>query len=152
VSTHVNTLDADQRQMLAIAAELLGQGDRLDRLSHLLTLAGLAGVAGIGVVGTWSGMLCGAVALAGLAELYLALRVAFDAALFRHLATATEEPDWFSFDTAMIRLGLMPAAKAGRPAETRIGGAMRLLCGQAVALIVQIVLLLAVAASGVWLR
>jgi len=144
--------EPDQRRMLAIAADLLAQGDRLDRLSRLLTLGGLAGSAGIFVLGAWPGLLCGAVALAGLAELYLALRVAFDAALFRRLATETDGPDWPAFDTAMIRLGLLPAAKAGRPAEARIAGALRLMRGQAVALAVQLILLAVLAASGVWLR
>jgi hypothetical protein len=152
VSRHVNALGPDQRQMLAIAADLLDQGSRLDRLSRILTLGGLAGLAGIGVLGVWPGLLCGAVALAGLVEFYLATRVAFDAALFRRLATAMDGPDWPSFDAAMIRLGLLPAAKAGRAAEARISGAVRLLRMQAVALIVQMILLGALAASGVWLR
>jgi hypothetical protein len=67
----------------------------------------------------------------GATEAILALRVGFDAALFRRLADA---PDLAAFDAAMMGLGLLPAAKAGRPIEARAAGARRLLVAQGLCL------------------
>lgn len=138
------------KPMLAIAATLLEQGDRLDQLSRILTVGGLIGLVGSGVVGLQTGLLSGAMALAGLVELYFAFRVALDAVLFRQLAR--DGADWQSFDGAMTRLGLLPPAKAGRSAEARIAGALRLLRCQAVALAVQVALVVMLALCEIWLR
>jgi hypothetical protein len=78
------------------------------------------------------------IALAGLAETYLAIRVGFDAALFHQLASAPEAPDFAGTDAALTRLGVMPATRLGRPAEARVAGAKRLFGFQILALVAQV--------------
>jgi hypothetical protein len=141
-------MTADDRvaqQMLAATAALLDQGQAIDRLSRLLTAGTLIGLVamqlyqvGVPLAATVAIAL---VALAGLAQTYLAIRVGFDAALFRQLAAGA--PDLADFDGAMVRLGLLPAANKGRPLEARIAGARHLFLRQAGALALQVVLILA---------
>lgn len=118
------------RELLACAAALLDQGRRVDRLSLPLTVAALIGILTYPAVTTqpsWLLVGCaGLVAVAGLAEATFAIRVGFDAALFHQLARAPGPPDFAATDTALTRLGVLPAAKAGRPAEARVAGAKRL--------------------------
>src|SRR5262249_42719093 len=78
----------------------------------------------------------------GAAELFFAIRVGFDAALFRRLAAEAGAPGFADLDAALLRLGLMTPGKAGRPAADRALGARRLLACQGLALIVQILLAL----------
>ena len=82
--------------------------------------------------------------LAGVAELYLALRVGFDAALFRRLADATVAGtlELAKLDAALTAHGIVAGGKAGRPLEARVAGACRLLYQQAGSLVLQIVLFL----------
>lgn len=123
------------RHDLMIAASLLEQGSRIDALSRGLTLAAVAGLVWLGgQAPVWALVCMGAVVGLGLFGLYLAIRVGLDAALFRHLA----EGDAAGFDAAMLRQGLLPAAKAGRPMADRIAGARGLLRRQAMVLIGQI--------------
>jgi hypothetical protein len=81
--------------------------------------------------------------IAGFAEMYLAVRVGFDAALFRRIADAGAQPDFAATDAALDALGLMPPAKSGRPAEARIAGARQLFRFQVLTLAAQGVSLLA---------
>jgi len=76
----------------------------------------------------------------GSPETYLALRVAFDAALFHLLAE--NAIDVTALDATMTTLGLLPAAKAGRPLGPRVTGARRLLVAQVAAAAVQLLLVL----------
>jgi hypothetical protein len=130
------------RDLLSCAAALLDSGRTVDRLSRPLTAAALIGLLVYpAIVGPASWVLVGfaiLVALAGLAEAYFASRVGFDRALFNQLATAPEAPDFTGIDAALTRLGLLPAAKIGRPAEARIAGAKRLLGFQILALVAQV--------------
>jgi hypothetical protein len=64
--------------------------------------------------------------LTGVAASYLAIRVGFDAALFRRMAEAPEAPDLSKLDGALTMLGLLAAGKAGRPLGQRTNGACRL--------------------------
>jgi hypothetical protein len=117
----------------AITADLLDQGRAIHRATIALVAAG--------VVATWIAVATGespatvlplaAMLAVGATEAILALRVGFDAALFRRLADA---PDLAAFDAAMMGLGLLPAAKAGRPIEARAAGARRLLVAQGLCL------------------
>jgi hypothetical protein len=77
--------------------------------------------------------------VAALGQTVLALRVGFDAALFRRLSLA---PDLAAFDTAMTALALMPAAKTGRPMAARVAGARRLIVLQGACLVAQVALIL----------
>ncbi len=129
-------------QLLACAAALLEQGRVVDRLSRPLTVTALIGMAisafMVAPAAWWLFAWTMLVLLAGLAETYLAIRVGFDGRVFRAVAA---DADFAATDAALMRLGLLPAAKAGRPADVRIGGARRLLGLQVAALAAQVVII-----------
>lgn len=127
---------------LIIAASLLEQGGRIDALARGLTLAGVVGLVWFAGQVPLGVLIClGALVVLGLYGLYLAIRVGLDAALFRHLA----DGDMAGFDAAMMRQGLLPAAKAGRPVADRIAGARGLLRRQVTALVGQLGFAIAIA-------
>ena len=134
------------RQLAAVSADLLDQGAIIDRLSRPLTIAALLGlIVGLGIeLGALltAGLLL--ISMAGLVETYLALRVGFDAALFRRLAEreAASAPDPSCFDAALIALGLLPQSKAGRAVEPRALDARRMLTLQGAALAFQVAIIL----------
>ena len=80
---------------------------------------------------------------AGLSGLWLGIRTGFDALIFARWArdAASGRLDLGAFDAAMVRRGLMPAAKAGRNIDARIAGATGLLRRHALMLAIQIGLL-----------
>jgi len=136
-----------ERWLFTVAAALLEQGHVLDGVSRpltvvalalLLVLPGMAGSPSVAVIAVVA-----LVALVGCAEAYFALRVAFDAALFRRLAEDAAGRDLANLDDALGALGLVSAAKRGRPATERVAGARRLLTRQATMLLLQILLVLA---------
>jgi hypothetical protein len=139
--------DTLQHQILISGAAMLDQGTRIDGLSRGVTIAAMIGLLAIGVmVGHPDALPMAALALAvlvGLIELYLSIRVMLDAALFRQLATSSVAPDWETFDVALLRLRMLPPAKAGRSAEARMAGARRLLRAQGAVLVVQMSLVVA---------
>lgn len=123
-----------------IAAALLRRGAMVHAMSSALTAAALlGGVAAALFDGRGVLPVAAVIVIAGLAEFWLAARVAIDADLFAALA----DGDLARFDEAMRRLGLMPQHKAGRPIDERIRGALRLLKLQVALLAVQIAALLA---------
>jgi hypothetical protein len=129
----------DHDWQATIIAALLRQGRWPAQLSIGLSLLAAASA----LFALSMGMpLCAAVFAAsfaaGLAVLWLALRVGFDAELFQALAV---NGDLAGFDRAMGALRLMPANRAGRSLERRIEGALRLLRAQGLALGLQVVLL-----------
>jgi hypothetical protein len=138
--------DAAEQDLAAAAAALLDQGQRADRLSRPITAASalvlLLLPAFLEPPPVLPTTILALVVLLGLIELYLAIRVGFDAALFRRLAAAPEGFDRARLDRALSRLGLMPEAKAGRPIIERIAGARRLLAWQGMTLFAQILLVL----------
>lgn len=138
---------AGQRWLFSVAAALLDQGRVLDGVSRPLTVVALAlllVLPGMAVPPSAALIVVVAlVALAGCAEAYFALRVAFDAALFRCLAESPARQDLAELDHALGTLGLVPTAKRGRPATERVAGARRLLTRQATMLLLQILLVLA---------
>jgi hypothetical protein len=131
------------RTLLACVAALLDQARTVDRLSRPLTAAALIGIlvypAAIGSPSVTLIASAIVIALAGFAQSYLAIRVSFDAALFRQLASAPEPPDFGEMDQSLTDLGLLPAAKRGRPLSVRIEGARQLMRLQILALLVQVV-------------
>jgi hypothetical protein len=137
----------DSGALLAAAAALLDQGRRIDKLSRLLTVTALAALVAIAVLGAPRLMvvaLLGLSVLAGAVELYLAVRVGFDAALFRRLAEAADAGtvELADLDAALTSMGLLSAGKAGRPLAARVAGACSLLYQQAGSLVLQIALFL----------
>lgn len=113
-----------------VMAALLRQGRLLDGLSGALLLAGV--VFGFGQLllkhaDPLLAAICLALMLVGLVQKYLALRVAFDAALFARLETLGLD----ELDAALLGLGLLPPQRSGRPLAERSHGALRLLKRQA---------------------
>jgi hypothetical protein len=138
---------ASERAEAAVAADLLAHGAIVHRLSAMLTVAGVVAVPAMALVrpdGIAMALAALAV-LAGIAELWFALRVGFDARAFARLArdAAAGGLGIDAFDAAMGALGLMPAGKAGRPLAARVRGAMRLLGRQVALLLAQTALLVA---------
>lgn len=72
--------------------------------------------------------------------LWLGLRLRIDAVLFHALA---EADDTDGFDRAMVELGMLDAAKAGRPMPDRVAGLMKLVRLLAVVVATQLALLAA---------
>ena len=72
--------------------------------------------------------------------LWLSLRLRIDAALFQALAKAKGTD---GFDRAMVELGLLDAAKSGRPVPDRVAGLMRLVRLLALVVVAQLALLVA---------
>lgn len=56
----------------------------------------------------------------GAPQVYLAMRIEFDRRIFEQVAAAPE--GWSGFDAAMLELGWMAAAKAGRAPAARAAG------------------------------
>ncbi len=146
METSSPTKQASPRQLAAAAADLLDQGAVIDRLSRPITIAALLGlIVGLGIeLGALltAGLLF--VSLAGLIETYLALRVGFDAALFRRLEQGEADgmPDLGTLDAALAALGLLPRSKVARSVEQRALGARRLLTLQGAALALQVAIIL----------
>jgi len=129
-------------QMLAAAADLLDQGQIVNRLSIAVTAIALA-ILLLPMLPPSEATLptAGLVAIIGLIELFMAVRVSLDAALFRRLANdaQAERLDVAAFDAAMLALKLMSAGKAGQPIAKRFAGARRLLIIQGATLFLQVV-------------
>jgi hypothetical protein len=127
-----------QTASLSIAAALLRQGRTINLASCCFTLAALAGAL-LGSSGAVPLVLLLAAILLGMAQVYLAIRVGFDAALFDGLAqqAAGAKADLAAFDRAMLALGLLPAEKVGRDVAPRIVGARRLFSLQIAAMACQ---------------
>lgn len=138
----------EDRSLFAVTAALLDAGRGLDALSRALTVLAFAGLVAAAVarvpVAAFGALALAA--LAGLAAAYAGARVAFDAALFRDLAAGGNE-GLAPLDAALVRLGLVPAGRAGRPPGDRAAGATRLLRRQVLLLAVQALALLAVGAA-----
>lgn len=139
--------DPAGRQLLLAAAGLLDMGRSLERLSCPLVVLAFGGLLAPLVIpvplASWFALL--ASVLAGSHGAYMGARVAFDASLFRALAA---DGDTAALDGALLQLGLMPAAKAGRPLAERVHGAKRLLLRQALSFAVQAGALLAAGCIG----
>ena len=134
-------MSAATRELLFCTAALLEQGRAVDRLSRPLTAASLiALLLRWTVASTPPGSLVACawlVATAGIGEIYLAIRVDFDAALFRRLSDG-EDRSADGLDAALTRLGLLPAHKRGRAVEVRVAGARRLFRWQVIAVGAQV--------------
>jgi hypothetical protein len=128
-------------QMLAAAADLLDQGQIVNRLSVAVTAIAVA-ILLLPMLPPSEATLptAAAVAIVGLVELMVAMRVSLDAALFRRLAgdAASEHLDVAAFDAARLALKLMRPGKAGLPIARRFARARRLLVLQGATLFVQV--------------
>jgi hypothetical protein len=142
--------DPGERDLAAVAAALLDQGRRVDGLSRLVTATALLALMLLPALPQHSSRLLpvilAIVALLGLAETYLALRVGFDAALFARLASPIDGFDLDRLDGALPRLWPALRSQTGRPMAERIAGARRLLGRQGLLLMAQMALILVAAA------
>jgi hypothetical protein len=138
--------DTGDRDLAAVAALLLNQGVRVDAFSRLVTVGALFTLLllpiAIGPPNIFVVVVLGPVTLVGLGEAYLAVRVGFDAALFRRLANDEAGFDLDRLDASLLRLQLIPAGKTGRTIDQRIAGARRLLQWQGLLLALQAALML----------
>jgi hypothetical protein len=137
--------DSAEQDLAATAAALLDQGQHADHLSRPITAASVFVLlllpVFLGPLPVLLTAILALVVLLGLIELYLAIRVGFDAALFHRLAMP-EGFDCTRLDRALLQLGLTPEARKERPIIERIAGARRLLAWQGVTLAAQILLVL----------
>src|SRR4029453_3146955 len=96
------------RTLAFCAGALLDQGRVVDRLSRRLTAAALVVILAWPLLGAQGSMpffgVLVLVAAAGVSEAYLAMRVAFDAALFHRAASAPEGAEFVEIDAALTRL------------------------------------------------
>jgi hypothetical protein len=138
--------DALTRPVAATLAALFAQGRIVDAMSRGLTVAAALALMLLPAFAsrplTLPITVLGVVMLAGIAEIYLAVRIGFDAALFWQLAADPGGPDLAALDGALVQLELLSPTKVGRPLPARIVGAQRLLRRQAVLVIVQACLVL----------
>ena len=137
-----------EHTMLEAAGALLRQGQIIDHLSRLLTVTSLGLLVGGSILVILSPGLAATLVLAilaGIAQIYFAIRVGFDAALFDQLRQPAAV-DLAALDAALVQLGLLPAG-SGRPLEQRIVGAQRLFYRQGMALLTQVAILLCAAAA-----
>lgn len=135
--------------MLGTAADVLDQGQIVNRLSIAITAIAIAVLLlPVFPASRATVPVAAAVAVLGLIELALAMRVGLDAQLFRRIANdaAIERLDIGAFDAALTGLGLMRPSRAGRPIAKRFAGSKLLLITQSVLLFVQV----AVAIAGGW--
>ena len=137
----------NERAEAAVAADLLVHGAAVNRLSLALTASSVLAFFAQALLQPHriAMVLTMLAVLAGLAQLWFALRVGFDARAFRRLARGDADGGLTvsAFDAAMGGLGLMPAEKERRPITQRVRGAMRLLGRQVALLLLQAVLLVA---------
>ncbi len=124
-----------ERDLAAAGALLLEQGKRIDRISRAVTLIAVAGMLLVASLPALSARGAAAplalVVLLGLGQAFYALRVDFDARLFAALGSGSPPGTLGRLDAALIGLGLLPQAKAGRALEPRLAGATRLMRWQA---------------------
>ena len=139
-------MNVASRSLLWCAVAFLEQGRIIDRLSRALTASAIVSILiALAIAAHPPRVLVGVAsvaAFAGFAEMYFAVRVGFDASLFRRVADAEGLLDFAATDAALEAIGLMAPAKCGRPAEARIAGARRLFRFQVLALAAQVLSLL----------
>ena len=126
-----------ERAQIAVMARLLESAGKLDTLSTGLTLLALAACAFDKLHATATIIV---VALGLLAKLY-AVRITFDAKLFRDVSTGAITTE--DLDQALVALALAPRGKVGRDWTTRCRGAKRLIVFLAAAVVGQCIALIA---------
>jgi hypothetical protein len=129
---------------LRAMSALLAQGRWLCAASLLLWLAALLGLILGAAPPPWAPIAWPLSLLAGLAQLYYAIRVDFDARLLQALAESGDGAHAARrLDAALSRLGLLKPGREGRDWPRRWRGARGLLLRQALVLIVQFAALIA---------
>lgn len=139
--------DADAMAAASLtAARLLATGSAIDFGSTLTSIGAIGLAIVLAIIGTltalWAWLLAAVVTL-GLLQKYLALRVAFDAGLFRDLAHNVHESQRTAaqtlqrLDISLVALGLRVRKDSLRPLQERFRGARRLMSAQAMCLALQ---------------
>lgn len=141
---------AYDRWCLEAAIALLKGSRWVAGLSFLLaSIAGVA-LAATDLQGVYARIAASGALALGAAAAYLALRVEMDEHFFRAFrdATSAVPESLAAFDAALQSLGWVTAAKAGRELCARVRGTRRLVSGQAIVLLAQLLLVAAIP----WLR
>lgn len=132
--------DPDIVWKATVAAALLRQSRWPGAAATGVALLAIAGAALSLATGRPAAAVANLLSLAaGVAAIWLTIRVSFDAELFAALAS---DMDLAAFDRAMLELGLMPGDRAGRVLEPRIAGAMRLMKLQVLTLAIEVAMIL----------
>lgn len=125
--------------LAAIATALCDTGQSIDAWSRLLTGMALLACALPAPGSGWPFLMAG-IFLAGIAQLFYALRTRFDRGIFAHWATLPEDTlpaAMAAFDRSLLDAGLVKSCNERSLAE-RIAGVRRLVRRQLLALTVQI--------------
>jgi hypothetical protein len=125
--------------LAAIGTALCDTGRRIDVWSRLLTGLALLACALPVPAGGWLFLVAG-IFLAGIAQLFYALRTGFERAIFALWASLPEDalPSALTaFDRALVEVGLAKSC-AERPLTERVAGVRRLVQRQLLALAVQV--------------
>lgn len=133
----------------ALLAALLEQGRTIHHFSCGLTALSLAGL-GLSAVlspGPVFSVLLACSALLGAVETFLAVRVGFDAAIFRLVAAGGAH--WDDVDRGLAGLNLVAEGES-RSSESRLKGALRLLRRQGSAAALQGLLVLTACLTQAW--
>jgi hypothetical protein len=126
--------------MLAAVADLLDQGQIVHRLSVALTaIAAAVLLVPLFPAPTAFIPVAIVVVVAGIAEIFIAVRIGLDAALFRRMAAdaAAGQLDAAAYDNAVQALRLIPLPWSAKPIPKRVVGAKRFILFQIAALMVQ---------------
>jgi hypothetical protein len=133
-------IDQSQERWLARIGDALATSARWILLGTGVALAiaawGLSASSGslIHLIGLWS--LC----TSSLIQIYLIVRIEFDARIFRHVAIDTsqsDEDDWSAFDAAMAQAKLRSPLRTTRATSSRVRGTLRLVRWMAVVMAAQ---------------
>jgi hypothetical protein len=145
-------MNLEDRASCSVAAAVLARGHMLHQLAVALAILALVALLALGFLSPIGAQLQMAgmalTLLASLCETLLAARVALDTDLFRSLAAG--ELDLATLDAGLRQLAMVKRAKLGRPLAGRLAGAMRLLELQAGCLLVEALIVLAVASLRLW--
>lgn len=128
-----------QHTQAGIAADLLGQGRLVRHYSLLASGVALLGLIISPFTSETLTFLLVAAAIMGLVQLYLAMRVDFDRALFERLARGLQ-PE--TMDSILVALHLIPGTTAPRSLTGRIAGSLRLLKLQCAVTVIQYLLII----------
>jgi hypothetical protein len=125
----------EEQAQAAIGAALCETGQRIDAWSRLFSVAALLACALPPPSAVWPFLLAG-ILLAGLGQLFYALRTGFDRAIFAHWLAQPENaaaPGLAAFDQALLEARLAKRVQE-RTLGERVAGVRRLVHGQLLAL------------------
>jgi hypothetical protein len=140
----------DIAHRLRLCADALRAARSMLVLSTGLSIVAATGVALAGLIAATTAIAIWSATLAiGLLAQWVGFRIAFDARLFARLADEADSGalDLARFDATMAALKLMPRGKAGRDADARCRGALDLVRGLGMIVVMQAIFTVVAGAS-----